>query len=726
MERRKRHAVAAPDSLHSRAKRGAAAVLAGKSLRDATLELGVPKQHIHYYVKKWKGTDFANVVDLSSPSATSAGHGSSSSQGGSAGSASSAPSFSLDLPAEFDTWSTFERKKHVLKLACMLVHKEGVSVRRAAHSVNMHFAGNDLVPKVSRTGVRNYVCLKEWSPKALGRKTVLPPEFDRALIDWINARRALHFPVFKEDVLAAANLMIRSSGLGAGAEEKMLAEVNRGWYYRFLGRNASLIGTANQRPLEVDRARWSTAKNVGEWYKMVAEILVGLNLAHWNADFDPCAPIGVRASEMIIITKPDRLISFDETRVELDMTKASKERKARTIIDKTADKSTAAESLAFKGGLQGTGVGGSTASGRALPALFIFQGQSIQPRWLSQSPDCDFYDEHGKMRQCYFLCNKKGGVLDDVGVAYLRDVILPCFGDVSAENPLAIVCDGHGSHLTLPLIEFCRAHHIHVILPVPQTTHLTQGEDVSNFARFKPELRRQKTELLVQKFARGTFGFGPEDFMAVVTPAWNLAFSREVNNIGWSRTGLNPFNRCVFHKLKEHEAASERALRQAGFDYSLLHSVVPGVSSRHAVDESESDEDEEAAQAALIGKGRITSAHLYSLGPVTSDRAYSIVKARVLSKELAAAAAKEKKDARVAAAREANEQLVSIADNIVLTHKAQIRALCVKDLAALLAKHAPHEAAEHRKLKKKSEYVAAVMCIFSHLPDQLPPQVAAP
>jgi len=198
--------------------------------------------------------------------------------------------------------------------------------------------------------------------------------------------------------------------------------------------------------------------------------------------------------------------------------------------------------------------------------------------------------------------------------------VLPCFPDVGEDNPVAIVCDGHGSHLTLPLIEFCRAHHIHVLLRVPHTTHLTQGEDVSNFARFKPEFRRQKSAMLVKKFARGIFGFGPEDLMELVTPAWNVAFSREVNKIGWERTGLHPFTRCVYHKLLAQEAAATQALRDANFDYSLLHTLVPGGDPQHA-HASDSEEDEEEAQAALIGKGRITSAHLYSLGPVTADRA---------------------------------------------------------------------------------------------------------
>ena len=120
-----------------------------------------------------------------------------------------------------------------MKLAASLVNKHGFSTRRAAHALNVQFSDNDMVPKSSRTGVQSYVGDLKWSPRALGRRTVLPEAFYDAFVkEWINARRALHFPVFKDDVLAAANMLIRKQGM---CEESFLKEVNKGWYYRFLG-----------------------------------------------------------------------------------------------------------------------------------------------------------------------------------------------------------------------------------------------------------------------------------------------------------------------------------------------------------------------------------------------------------------------------------------------------------------------------------------------------------
>eukprot|EP00965_Chrysotila_dentata_P185332 6118548-Pleurochrysis_carterae.AAC.1 len=50
------------------------------------------------------------------------------------------------------------------------------------------------------------------------------------------------------------------------------------------------------------------------------------------------------------------------------------------------------DTLANKGGLAGTGVGGSTADGRALPALFILASMHLGDEWMEPAPKSDFVD----------------------------------------------------------------------------------------------------------------------------------------------------------------------------------------------------------------------------------------------------------------------------------------------------------------------------------------------
>ena len=114
MECRKRRASEAVDSLNFRAKRAAAAVLSGRSLSDMTRELGVPKQQVYYYVKKWKSSDMGDVLSLSSPSVGSTCTGSSCSQrsdGEGGGRCDQSPLLiNCDLPPQYDGWRVFERK----------------------------------------------------------------------------------------------------------------------------------------------------------------------------------------------------------------------------------------------------------------------------------------------------------------------------------------------------------------------------------------------------------------------------------------------------------------------------------------------------------------------------------------------------------------------------------------------------------------------------------------
>eukprot|EP00965_Chrysotila_dentata_P157510 5203468-Pleurochrysis_carterae.AAC.1 len=169
---------------------------------------------------------------------------------------------------------------------------------------------------------------------------------------------------------------------------------------------------------------------------MLAKTLVETGVACWNPDFDDAAPFGSKRAELVIITDPKRLMSFDESRVELDMTESTKCKQQRMLVDKTAPATQRLDTLAHKGGLAGTGVGGSTASGHAVPALFILASMNLDDKWMEPSPVSDFCDAQGHRIKASFSCNSKGGMKDDMGVQYIRDVVLPCFPNLTPEKPL--------------------------------------------------------------------------------------------------------------------------------------------------------------------------------------------------------------------------------------------------------------------------------------------------
>ncbi|KAK3263638.1 hypothetical protein CYMTET_27571 [Cymbomonas tetramitiformis] len=124
--------------------------------------------------------------------------------------------------------------------------------------------------------------------------------------------------------------------------------------------------TGNQRPLELTRGKWCTSANMHTHYEVLANTLVDAGLAVCNPDFEEADPDSV----MIHITKPERVMSFDETRLSTDCTESSKARYRRSGHLKTG-KGDEGEALANKGGGVATGVGGSLANGNSLPPFFI-------------------------------------------------------------------------------------------------------------------------------------------------------------------------------------------------------------------------------------------------------------------------------------------------------------------------------------------------------------------
>lgn len=688
-----------------RAKNAAIEYLKSKrsrTIRAVALAHGVLHHtHVHHWLSKWKGSDLeaallAGEVDIAEEDPK----GPDVSLEPRPEPANSCPS-----PVEVPCTSKHKLRQHMAREAAAMVKKgKAMTIRRATDLVMEKYKHYNV--SLSHMTVQNYMD-ENYDPSPTGKASYLPTEFTDRLARWIQAMRALKFPLFKESVIASANNALEGTIYLQRFKHQTL---DKDWYYRFLRSYSHMLGTENQRPIEVTRAKWATAKNIGEWYEMLADALVDNKVAVRNPKYDPNAPFGSPDSEPIYITAPDRIISFDETRIELDMTQASKAKGERTLVDKTAPQSTRNETLANKGGLCGTGVGGSSTSGKAfLPALFILASGSLDPSWCSPAPLSDFLDEDGAKIPAQFTCNQKGGVRDCIGVQYLSNIIAPLFPDLTADKPIVLICDGHGSHLTLELLEYCRAHHIVIVLRVPHTTHLTQGEDVRNFRKFKSLLRKSKHHQLGMNFARGIYNLRNSDFMRVIEQPWLCAFSKEENLKGWSECGLSPFNRRVYHELKrEEDRTASVAARNTDINYEMLSLTWSG---------PQDDQTPEERDADLL-TGRISSADLYSMGPVTCDRAFHILKQRQERKEKETQEKNERMTARARKASEKGVQLLAIFNSLDITTQADIKKLKKDELQAVLHCKDNARKKEHKALKKMDAMRAYILALpeFATLP----------
>ena len=249
-------------------------------------------------------------------------------------------------------------------------------------------------------------------------------------------------------------------------------------------------------------------------------------------------------------------------------------------------------------------MGGSTAAGDSLPAMFIVAGNKLDSKWMAHQIESTLIDPvSGETLKATWHANTKGGMTYDMCPKYFAKNILPSFDPPpSAENPVVGICDGHGSHLTLELIDFCIANHIILILRPPHTTHRLQGEDTTNFAYIKAdwhmakliEIRRLYNEAKKRGSRDGwdSVKLGIERMSEILKPVWEKHFSKEVNSKAWDKIGVYPFTRRVYWELRQEEA-HHSTHEDVEMDTTAAREIIfPNQQGAHSDDEGNGDGDD--------------------------------------------------------------------------------------------------------------------------------------
>ena len=207
------------------------------------------------------------------------------------------------------------------------VSKGKLSSRKAAYEAYLKFGINS----------SDITCAKVAEddgapPKKRGKATFVPPDVECKLVNFCIALRSWNFPIFKEEIIAYSNNWIQGTKLVSLFKH---GEVRDIWYYNWLPRYHERLGTAAAEPLEVDCGRWTTSKNVGKHYQILEQTFVDLGFAFKNPSYSADEPL----SESIKFhpCTSGRIVSFDESRFQLDMTDGDKTTRT-TIAKELSDK----------------------------------------------------------------------------------------------------------------------------------------------------------------------------------------------------------------------------------------------------------------------------------------------------------------------------------------------------------------------------------------------------
>ena len=161
-------------------------------------------------------------------------------------------------------------------------------------------------------------------------------------------------PVFGDDVIGWCTELIKDTEHAAKFKDGKATE---GWYRGFLRRTGMTTGT--ERPLEITRAEWYTEENLKTYYDVAEGVLLNAGVAIRNPEYNPEEPY----SQSITITRPERIVSFDETRLELDCTRTIKAKTDRMVRDGLEDRG---ETLAVKSSCTASAVCGRIGTGMTM------------------------------------------------------------------------------------------------------------------------------------------------------------------------------------------------------------------------------------------------------------------------------------------------------------------------------------------------------------------------
>ena len=400
--------------------------------------------------------------------------------------------------------------------------------------------------------------------------------FEADLAAVIRHYRSWKVFVGKDMVLAWAMQEVERAGLTL-----KLPELTKGWYSGFLRRQDLLTGSS--RPLEITREKWTTSENVKAHYEVLEKLLLEEGIAEPNPDFDPLLPF----SEPILILHPERLLSYDETAASLDETVGSKAKKRRGV---RAGPDDGGQTVATRDSMHITAVGGRIGY-KALPAMVMFgSGQAYERRWTLDPPVGNVLrgvkntvvlpDGPPLESEVFALyhSNAKGSMTGEMCVEYTKRITIP---SARVANPALAnetgrrsveVCDGVTVHLAAERLRLSREAGVHVVLRVPHSTHVTQGEDTVIFGPFKADYGLRKTQVMGELLLNPQAGktqLGPEDFPACFKQPWERAFRREKIKQAWAKDGVIPFTRrCMWELRAEEErratAAAALTAREQG------------------------------------------------------------------------------------------------------------------------------------------------------------------
>jgi len=357
--------------------------------------------------------------------------------------------------------------------------------------------------------------------------TVLSAEEEAIIVRWILHLSKRGFPVTKTQLLNNVTYLIKQLDRKTPFANR---QPGRHWYESFLRRHPEIsIRVAQNLP----KSRASVTEDIlRNWFKEIEQHLVEKELL----DIDGTRIFNCDESAFYLCPKGERVLVRKGDKAVYNFTQ-NDEKKCLTVLFMT------------------------NATGALVPPMIVFPYERI-PYSVSQSVPINWSIEK----------SENGWMTAETFYEYISNIFEPWLTTHNIERPIILYVDGHSSHLTLPVAQFCMDHQIELIALFPNATYLIQPLDVALFRTLKSSWRDCTNDWRVQNQRN----LRREDFGPLLKKAIErIELPRGMSN-GFRKCGLFPFSadalqyNQLLQKKKIDETVISRAEAEQNAENHLL------------------------------------------------------------------------------------------------------------------------------------------------------------
>lgn len=177
---------------------------------------------------------------------------------------------------------------------------------------------------------------------------------------------------------------------------------------------------------------------------------------------------------MEIFADTRRVFNFDETAMYLHPTKkyVLSKKGAKNVFNVTDNDKECLTLLL-----------GCNARGECPPSMILFRYERLPSHISASIPS-----------SIAVGTSKSGWMTSDIFYSYITKTFYPWIKEHNIPLPIVVLLDGHASHLSLPLCEFCNRNEIILVALPPNSTHIMQPIDVGVIFPLKSIWKRKRQE----------------------------------------------------------------------------------------------------------------------------------------------------------------------------------------------------------------------------------------